>query len=283
MEKQIITIVGTGMIGCSLAASLSEHWHVVGVDNSAQNLEFALKQGFIHEVQPLEMAVNMADLVVLTTPANITLEIISPVLSASSVNTTVLDFCSTKQAICQNVAQHPYRSRYVAAHPMAGSEKAGPQNAIPNLFEEKRIAICESEKSSNKALLAASNLFRELKMIPMYLTPQQHDSIMAKVSHLPQAAAFCLTNTTDGNEDILAWAGTGFESTTRIARSDAAVWLPILFQNKANVVKGIRRLIENLEATVDALESDNTTAMHAIITKANALQQHIEIIRNHKK
>lgn len=283
MEKQIITIIGTGMMGCSLAASLGHSWHIVGVDNSPKNLCFALEKGYIHEALPMEMAVALSNIVILATPADVTLKLVSSLLDAAGVNTAVMDLSSTKEVICQRIADHPSRSKFVAAHPMTGSEKTGPQFAVPNLYEGKRIAICESEKSSSKALLAVNKLIVELKMNPFNLTPELHDSIMAEVSHLPQVEAFCLSNAIDGSEGILEWAGTGFESTTRISGSTAEIWLPVLFQNKANVAKGIRRLIENLEAAADALESDNVAAMQAIIIKANALQNKIEQLKQLKK
>lgn len=283
MEKQIITIIGTGMMGCSLAASINQRWKVVGVDTSPKNLCYAVEKGYIHEALPMEMAVAISSIIILATPADVTLKLLSSLLDAAGVNTVVMDLSSTKEVICQRIADHPHRSKFVAAHPMTGSEKAGPQFAVPNLYVGKRIAICESEKSSGKALMVVNKLIVELKMSPFYLTPEQHDSIMAEVSHLPQATAFCLSNAIDGSAEFLEWAGTGFESTTRIAGSTAEVWLPILFQNRANVATGIRRLIENLQAAVDALESDNVIAMQAIIIKANALQNKIEQLKQLKK
>jgi Prephenate dehydrogenase len=257
-----MTIIGTGMMGCSLAVNFKEHWQIIGVDTSADNLRFALSEKYIHETLLMERAIAISNIVILATPADITLQLIPSVLDASNANTVVMDICSTKQTICQSIAHHPHRSRFVATHPMAGTEKSGSRFTTANLFEGKRIAFCEPEKSSGKALWVANNLAKQLRMIPFYISPEQHDKIMAQVSHLPQATAYCLSNAISNSKELLEWTGTGFESTTRLAKSEAAIWLPILFQNKINIAVAIRKLIENLEATIDALETDDYIAMH---------------------
>ncbi len=164
----------------------------------------------------------------------------------------VIEVGSTKQIFCRTIADHPKRRNFLATHPIAGTEHSGPKAAIHGLFKNKTNIICEVEKTAFKLQEKALKLFSELGMRIRYMNPEAHDKHIAYVSHLSHISSFMLGKTViekEKNErDIFDMAGSGFESTVRLAKSSPEMWTPIFRQNKENVIETLDEYIANLES-----------------------------------
>lgn len=261
---ETITIIGTGLIGSSFGLALRKQGHfVIGCDKNQNNLMLAKEVEAIDATSgSILKAINQSTIVILATPVDHILDILPQVLNNLPNNAVVIDTGSTKMAICQKVRNHPRRNAFVAVHPMAGSEQSGPQAARANLFENKRVAICESELSSQSSLSKAIDLFESVSLEPIFMSPEQHDSSVALVSHLPQILAYAFASLPEfENENSKDWANvasSGFDSSTRLALSVPEVWLPILFQNRMFLVDSLRSFSQNIDMIVDSLMENNT-------------------------
>jgi prephenate dehydrogenase len=281
-----ITIIGTGLIGSSMGMALRKNGHfIIGCDKSTENLEHAKRIGAIDiSSKYTKEIVEKSEVVILATPVD-TIEYILPkLLDDIATDTTVIDTGSTKLSICKTVHNHSKRRNLVASHPMAGSEKSGSSGASSNLFENKKVVICESGLSSGKSLQTALNLFKELQMQPIFLSPQEHDSMVGLVSHIPQLIAYAFASMrelnqakNDGWEDI---ASNGFESVSRLGLSSPDVWLPILLQNKENLIKNLRSLNQNIELIMSSLSKNDTDTLRSIMKKAVSARSRFNFSKN---
>ena len=221
-----ITVIGLGLIGGSIAKDLKSQLNVsvCGVDSSPEHISLAIELGLVHTVATLEDALNGADIVVISVPVD-KIEVLLPsVLNKIGSYTTVIDMGSTKAQICSAVSNHIHRGRFVAAHPLAGTEFSGPAAAIKGLFQNKKNIICESEKSAPDALATALRLFESIGMVTTFMSPEEHDKHLAYVSHLSHVSSFMLGLTVldieKDEKQIFDLAGTGFASTVRLAKSN---------------------------------------------------------------
>ena len=163
----IVAIIGLGLIGGSLGISLKNIAginHILGIDSHSDNAAKALKLGLADEIVTLAEAVKRADLFIVSTPMDSMVRIIPELLSSITDFQIVMDVGSTKMQLSEAVRLHPRRNRYVAAHPMAGTEFSGPEAAIPHLFEGKYTVLCDVELSAPDALEAVRNIFSVLNM-----------------------------------------------------------------------------------------------------------------------
>ncbi len=279
---ETITIIGTGLIGTSLGMALRNRGHfVIGCDKNNKNLKAAKQLNAIDaSSQSIIHSINQSTIVVLATPVNHILDILPQVLDNLPKNAVLIDTGSTKKAICQKVKDHPRRSAFVAAHPMAGSETSGPQAAKPNLFVNKRVVICEPELSSQAALSKAIDLFEEIGLEHIFLLPDEHDSTVALISHVPQLLAFAFGSLPqfedNGFQNWSRVAATGFDSTTRLALSAPNIWLPILLQNKENSIDILRAMSQKLDLIADYLQEENTDPLIAQMESARKTRIHFD-------
>ena len=194
----IVTIIGLGLIGGSLGLSLKEKGlatHRLGVDLSADNRQQALALGLIDEASPdLAAAVRRADLVVVAVPMDAMLTVLPLVLDAVT-NQIVIDVGSTKTQLLAAVAGHPRRGRFVAVHPMAGTEFSGPDAAVAGLFEGKTVVLCDAAHSDPDAVARVEQLFQALLMRLRHLDGAAHDLHTAYVSHISHITSFALALT----------------------------------------------------------------------------------------
>jgi prephenate dehydrogenase len=139
MRKKNISIVGTGLIGSSIALGLRDKFNgIIGFDSDQKTIEYAVKSGIIDFGVTMDCICSHSDIIVVSIPADIALEVIPDILEKSKDDTIVIDASSTKVPICERLSNHPKRANFVAAHPMAGSEVGGPQNATANLFNGRK-------------------------------------------------------------------------------------------------------------------------------------------------
>ena len=271
-------IIGLGLIGGSFALELKKRlqYTVVGIDKNPQHLQEALALGIISEAIDYPQIAD-ADLVLVAVPVNRIAQVVHEVLDHVGENTLVMDVGSVKESICKEVAQHPRRSQFVAAHPMAGTEYSGPQAALYDLFDGKVMALCEVEKSNWKLLDRALDISKALNMRVKMMSPTDHDLHTAYVSHLSHVSSFMLGKTVleieKDEAQIFDLASTGFASTVRLAKSHPQMWTPIFLENKTNVLKALTEYIKKLENFKYLLETDQADAITQNIKEANYIRK----------
>ncbi len=283
-----IFLIGTGLIGGSMLLDLREHmveatFH--GIDKEEENAQQAVKNGIIDRVASLK-ELKQADLLIISIPVDATLDLLPEVLDLVADHTLVIDVGSTKEAICATVANHKKRHQFLAAHPIAGTEFSGPNAALKNLFQSKTMIVCEVEKTAFQLQEQAKNIFDHLGVRVRYMTPAAHDRHIAFVSHLSHISSFMLGKTViqeEANErDIFDLAGSGFESTVRLAKSSPAMWTPIFAQNKKHVLDSLDGYILNLKRFRESVKNDDHAAIFNDMEQTNRIKTILNGIQNGK-
>ncbi len=275
----VISIIGLGLIGGSMARDLSSQMNVrvYGVDVSIVHQEQALALGLVHEIVDLNGAIAESDVIILAMPVNYVQTLLPTILDKVQDHTTVIDVGSTKAEICAVVADHPRRARYVAAHPLAGTEFSGPQAALRGLFNGKKNIICEPERSAADALDTATKLFHSLGMTTTHLSAEEHDKHLAYVSHLSHVSSFMLGLTVlDIEKDesqIFDLASTGFESTVRLAKSNPKTWSAIFSKNKTYLTEALQSYIDHLENFKQLISNNDVDTMEALMNHSNDIKR----------
>ena len=274
-----IYVIGVGLIGGSIALeakALYAEAKIFGIDSNKDHLQEAITLGVVDEGAVFEDLVN-ADFVIVSVPVDIALTLMPKVLDIIPEKTIVFDVGSTKTPICEAVANHPKRRNFIATHPIAGTEFSGPSAAIRGLFKGKTNIICEVEKTAFKLQEKALWLFLAVGMRIRYMDPKSHDKHIAYVSHLSHISAFMLGKTVINKEkdeqDIFDMAGSGFESTVRLAKSSPAMWTPIFKQNRKQVVKTLEEYISNLSKFKELLEKEDYDAIYNEMESVNKIKE----------
>jgi len=217
-----VCIVGLGLLGGSFSLALRkehENMFVKGVDINEHNCRKAVELGIADEIVSFEAGVSTSDLIVLATPGNVLIKQIVQALDLMRADAILTDLGSTKETLATVVDSHPRRSRYVAAHPMAGTENSGPEAAFASLMHHKMMIICDREKSDPDAVERFERLLKSIDMKIAHMNSKDHDRHIAFVSHLSHITSFVLGATVlDKEKDersIFAMAGSGFSSTVR--------------------------------------------------------------------
>ena len=275
-----VCIIGLGLIGGSFALALKRHSlaeRVYGVDASERNAEKALSLGLVDEIVAFDKAIEVADIIAIATPVDTIPQIAIKLLNRTTEKQIVMDMGSTKEELCELISQHPRRNRFVATHPMWGTEHSGPEAAVEGAFAGCNTVICESERSDKEAVEEVERIFKKIGMDIMYMSATKHDTHAAYVSHISHITSFILATTVLEKEresdTILDLAGGGFESTVRLAKSSPEMWIPILMQNKYNILDVLREYIHQLEIFRKALEKDNSSELRQTIERANTIRK----------
>ena len=226
-------------------------------------------------------------MVIVSIPVDVLVTELPKILDAVNDDCVVFDGGSTKRLICKSLEEHPKRRNYLACHPIAGTEFSGPSAAIEGLYEGKTNIICEVEKTAFKLQERVLELFQKMGMRIRYMNPEAHDKHIAYVSHLSHISSFMLGKTViekEKNErDIFDMAGSGFESTVRLAKSSPAMWTPIFKQNKENVVETLDEYIQNLEEFKQMLLEDNFDGIYNEMNNTNKIKEILNGIPLNKK
>jgi len=274
-----ITIIGTGLIGGSLSLTLREKgWisYAIGVENNPSHAARAVELKLVDEIADVSTAVAKSDLIILSTPINAA-EAMLPQILDQITDQVVMDVGSTKKIICESVADHPKRGRFVATHPMWGTEYSGPDAAVRAAFANKATVICSKEESDADAVQKVEELYKTLGMHILYMKADDHDVHVAYVSHISHITSFALANTVlekEREEDaIFELASGGFESTVRLAKSNPAMWVPIFMQNRDNVLDVLNEHIAQLRKFKACLEKENYAYLQELIENANGIKR----------
>ena len=280
----VVGIIGLGLIGGSMAIDLKRRGfadRVIGVESDPVASEAALRMGLADEIVSFEDCVRGSDIVVVAVPVGTAVKMLPRVLDIFMEDgfggKIVIDTCSTKSQITRSVHYHPLRGRFVATHPMAGTEYSGPWAAMPNLFDGRACIFANSEDSDPQALKKVEDLYGVLNMRPIYMNADNHDVHTAYVSHISHVTSFARALTVlDKEQDekhIFDLASGGFSSTVRLAKSSSDMWVPILTQNRENVLKVIDTYLEKMKEFRDAIDSYDEERIEGLIHEANKIKK----------
>lgn len=274
-----VTIIGIGLIGGSMALALKEKGiatKLIGVDADKNHAEKAIELGLVDEIADMETAIHESDLIILSVPVD-KAERLLPEILLKINKQVILDVGSTKNSITRIANQHKNAGRFVATHPMWGTEFSGPTAAVSGAFTDKAVVICDKENSDADALALVENIYRQLGMHIIYMDSTAHDVHAAYISHISHITSFALANTVLEKEKeddaIFELASGGFESTVRLAKSNPDMWVPIFMQNRENVLDVLNEHISQLRKFKSCLEKENVEYLAELIQNANTIKR----------
>ena len=280
-----VGIIGLGLIGSSLALKITEAYNdikIYGEDISESNLKYTIENKIISNKLE-EKDYSKLDILFVAIPVDQVLKVLSPILDKVGENTLVVDLGSTKKPICDLVNSNQNRRKFLAAHPIAGTEFSGPMSADSSLFDNKTIILCETEKTENRLLNIAKDLFLNIGMSIKEMTADEHDKHIAYVSHLSHITSFMLGKTVmdkeKDEETIYDMAGSGFESTVRLGKSSPSMWTPIFNQNKKNIIDALDEYLKNIKNFKHLIETDNLSEMFNEMKQINGIKNILKGIK----
>ena len=280
-----VGIIGLGLIGSSLALKIGEAYNditIYGEDISESNLKYTIENKIIGNKLE-EKDYSKLDILFVAIPVDQVLKVLSPILDKVGENTLVVDLGSTKKPICDLVNSNQNRRKFLAAHPIAGTEFSGPISADSSLFDNKTIILCETEKTENRLLNIAKDLFLSIGMSIKEMTADEHDKHIAYVSHLSHITSFMLGKTVmdkeKDEETIYDMAGSGFESTVRLGKSSPSMWTPIFNQNKKNIIDALDEYLKNIKNFKHLIETDNLSEMVNEMKQINGIKNILKGIK----
>ena len=274
-----VGILGLGLIGASISLKLKEvndDISVYGFDKNDQSVDFSLSKQIIDKKLDLGALLDF-DYLFLAIPVESIKSELSSILDKISEKTLVIDFGSTKYQICNSVSNHIKRGNFLAAHPIAGTEFSGPVAAKKDLFDNKVMILCETENTNPSLLSSAIKMFKSLGMNIKTMDAIDHDRHIAYVSHLSHISSFMLGKTVMDKEDdeqtIYDMAGSGFESTVRLAKSSPEMWSSIFIENKKNIIESLDEYILNINNFKKLIESSNQENLNTEMKKINGIKE----------
>ena len=275
-----VGVIGLGLIGGSMALDLRRRGFaskVLGVEADSVAAEAAITIGLVDKVVSLPECVREADIIVVSVPVGTAVKMVPEILDGLEDDKIVIDVCSTKEEICKAVKYHPRRKQFVSTHPMAGTEYSGPWAAQPGLFDGRACIFADTEESAPKAVKAIEEMYDVLNMRPIRMNAEQHDLHTAYVSHISHVTSFALALTVlDKEKDekhIFDLASGGFSSTVRLAKSNPDMWVPILSQNRDNVLRVMDTYIEKMKEFRNAIDGYDEEKLRELILEANRIKK----------
>lgn len=276
-----VAVVGIGLIGGSLMVDLRKRGFadkIIGVDSNLHHQNIAMLCGLVDEIETLGNAIEKSDLIILSTPVSSNCRMLPGILDKiAGTSKIVTDMGSTKVSIAEASKNHPGRGRYVAVHPMAGTEYSGPLAAIGKLFDYKNAIICDKELSDADALEKVEKMLEVLNMHKVYMNSRDHDVHVAYVSHISHITSFSLALSVLAKEqeeqNILALAGGGFESTVRLAKSNGETWAPIFVENSEYILEVMDTFIEKMNSFRKMISEKDINGLKALMEEANKIRK----------
>lgn len=272
-----VVIVGVGLIGGSFALALKAAGavrEVVGLERSPQALARALELGIVDvaTTSPQE-AMNGADLVLLAAPVAQTARILEALLPYLEPGTVITDAGSTKSdvAATARAVLGERAKQFVPGHPIAGRESNGPDAALANLYQGKKTVITPLPENAPGDVGLVAAAWRLCGAVIHTLTPGQHDSVFAAVSHLPHLLAFALVDDIANKpraELLFQYAASGFRDFTRIAGSSPEMWRDISLANRDALLTELDAYLAQLTALRARLAANDGPGLEAIYTNA---------------
>ena len=274
-----VGIVGLGLIGGSIGLKLKDLYDniiIYGYDIDDDSVSYCLKNKII-DVKFDEEFISELDFLFLAIPVESIKKQLSDYLNKTSNKTLIIDLGSTKFQICNSVENNQNRKNYLAAHPIAGTEFSGPYSAKKDLFNDKVMILCDTEKTDPNLLLDAKKIIKSLGMSIKTMNSKEHDKHIAYVSHLSHISSFMLGKTVMDKEDddhaIYNMAGSGFESTVRLAKSSPEMWSSIFVENKKNIVESLDEYISNINNFKKLIEISDQKTLNDEMRRINGIKK----------
>lgn len=278
MTIQRIAVIGLGLIGGSVGAALQHQGRIIcGFDATPGRAELARSLQLITEAAPsLEAAVEETAVVILATPITAIIKLLPAVDEAAPEDALIMDTGSVKVPVLQAMAELPGASRAIGGHPLAGSQRSGPQAANSSLFQSTNFVLTPSAVTTAETEQRAQDLVRVLGAHPLVMAAEEHDRTVAQTSHLPQVLSSVLAGGI--NRDMAELAGPALQDMTRLAASDVQMWRDILLSNRSNVVGAARRYLNDLEQAVYAVDSGDALAIERLIQNGQSGRDLLETV-----
>ena len=283
-----IGIIGLGLMGGSFALDIRANFKefvLYGFDKSNEHLKTSFDLNLI-DYKLDDDNISKLDLLLISVPVDETIKILPEILNNVGENTLVVDVGSTKFQICKSVSSHKNRKQFLAMHPIAGTENSGPNSSVIGLYHGITNILCEVDKTDPLLLDKAMKILNNFKMKIIYMDPSSHDEHISYVSHLSHITSFILAKTViqkEKNEkNIFDLAGSGFESTVRLAKSSPFMWTPIFLQNKSNLVEALELYINNLNDLKAKIQNHDKESIINDLNKINRIKKILGGINNKK-
>ncbi len=273
---QTLAVIGVGLIGGSLALALKAKGvvgSVMGAGRSEDNLRLAQSLGIVDSwTTSLTEAVRDADVVVIAVPMGayeVVLQSIAPALKDGAI---VTDVGSTKQHAIEAARCLPEHVSFIAAHPLAGTEKSGAEAAFATLYQDHLCIVTPDETTDKQALAVVENMWQDAGANVVSMPAAEHDKLLGAVSHLPHLAAFALVNAVNQQKtdafDPMAYAAGGFRDFTRIASSSPEMWRDIALANRDALIQQVDILMNELQTIKLALQAQDKDKLNALFMSA---------------
>lgn len=271
-----VAIAGVGLIGGSLARVLRAAGvtrEIVGVSRTRESLDKALALGVIDRGETRVVDVGEVDIVVLAAPVRAMPDLMRAFAPHLGANTVVTDVGSVKGFVCEAADEYlgDARSRFVPAHPIAGTEHSGVEASFASLFENRAVILTPDEQASQRAVEMVSSMWRLAGATIEMMSPRKHDELLAATSHLPHMVAYalvsCLARHAE-SEELFHLAAGGFYDFTRIASSDPVMWRDIGLTNSGPLVASMKAFRAELDALIGALEAGDEATLQETFSTA---------------
>lgn len=274
-----VAIVGVGLIGASIGMAMKKRTlarEIIGVARKDATIDAAIKQGAIHSgTKDIKEAVKDAELIVLAAPVSAIIEAIPILNSHARRGAIVTDVGSSKGLIVDQAQKNLHPSfLFVGSHPLAGSEKSGPQFGSAELFVNTSCIMTPTDKTNRLAKEKVKHLWSQLGATVRFMSPLEHDEILACISHLPHVMAYSLVKSIP--EQFLSYATQSLRDTTRIAASDPKMWNDICISNSKNILKAIDEYAKALGIIRKAIVDADQQTLTETFTQAKAARERIE-------
>ncbi len=277
-----IAVAGLGLIGGSIALTLRKNGfadYFYGIEENAEHAKRALELGIVDEVVTLEEGVKSSDLVIIAVPVDATVKLVISSLDYTD-RQIIMDVGSTKASVANAVKNHTKRRRFVATHPIWGTEFSGPDAARTGEMTGRLTVICDPENSDPDALKLVEDLYNSLGMNTVHQDSGSHDLHAAYVSHISHLTSFALAlavlDKEKEEEQIFRLAGAGFQSTVRLAKSNPDTWVPIFKDNRSNILDVLNDQIFFLRQMKKLIEMEEYETLHKLLSDANAIKKIIK-------
>ena len=263
---KFITIIGVGLIGSSIARAIKTIDGKIQlniIDNAKENLEKSklLKLGNIFSLD-IDKQIEKSDIIFICTPISTYEKIFNKLNNFDLPNTIISDVGSSKVKVTELAETILNDKIFVPGHPIAGTEKSGPENGFKNLFKDKWFISTNCNLCNEKNIEYINSMWKKFGSKIITMKSKDHDSIMAITSHIPHLIAYNIVGTAseleeDIKSEVIKFSASGFRDFTRIASSDPVMWRDIMLSNKDEIILLFEKFNNDLKQVLDAIKKDD--------------------------